>query len=44
MCLDILQKVMIENGLAIRAIPITSKAVVEIRNKDRFPIFRNPGG
>lgn len=35
--MGVLQKVMIENGLAIRAIPTTSKTVVEIRNKDRFP-------
>lgn len=37
MNLDFLQKVMVEKGLSIRAIPLTSRIVVELRHRDEFP-------
>lgn len=37
MNLDILQKIMIEKGLSIRAIPMANRIVVELRHKDDFP-------
>lgn len=35
--LNTLQKIMIDNGLAIRAIPIMRRIVVDIRHKNDFP-------
>lgn len=37
MNLELLQQIMIENGLAIRAIPKTRRIVVELRHKEEFP-------
>lgn len=35
--LTVLQKIMIENGLAIRAVPIMKRIVVDLRHKGDFP-------
>ena len=35
--LESLQKIMIDKGLAIRAIPMKTRTVVELRHKDQFP-------
>lgn len=37
MNLELLQQLMIENGLAVRAIPPTRRIVVELRHKEEFP-------
>lgn len=35
--LEDLQRLMVEKGCSIRAIPLMSRVVVELRHKDKFP-------